>query len=84
MRHVPVAEFKDKLSSFLAAVEAGEEIVVTRHGRERVRLLPAHSDDLEARRRSLARLAKMREQMRAEGVTVTSDEIREWINEGRP
>ena len=45
MRHVPIAEFKDHLSELVAAVEAGDEIVITRHGRAAVkvyvRLAPA-------------------------------------------
>ena len=83
MRHVPVAEFKDKVSAFIAAAQAGEEIVITRHGRDTVRLVPVRDDDVESRRRVFARLAEQHAAMWAEGRTVTSAEIREWINEGR-
>lgn len=41
MRTVQVLEAKAKFSSLLAAVEAGEEIAITRHGRVVVRLVPA-------------------------------------------
>ena len=87
MRHVPIAEFKDKMSEIIAAVEAGEEVVVTRHGKAAVRLLPAEEALEERRRRAreaLARMAEQRERMRAEGRTVTIDEWIAWKNEGRP
>lgn len=40
MRTVQVVEAKSKFSSLLAAVEAGEEIAITRHGRVVARLVP--------------------------------------------
>lgn len=85
MRHVPIAEFKDKLSEIVAAAEAGEEIVITRHGRAAVRLVPVDSETerLERRRAVLEELARIRRDMRAHGVTVTREEIIAWKNEGR-
>jgi len=85
-RHVPIAEFKDHLSEFVAAAERGEEVVVTRHGKPAVRLLPAE-EPIEARRQrareALERMAAARQRMRAEGRTVSLDEIIAWKNEGR-
>ena len=86
MRHVPIAEFKDHLSELVAAVERGEEVVITRHGKPAVRLLPAEEPMEERRRRAreaLERMAEQRERMRAEGRTVTIEEIIAWKNEGR-
>jgi len=40
MRAVQIVEAKAKFSSLLAAVEAGEEIAITRHGRVVARLVP--------------------------------------------
>ncbi len=40
MRSVQVVEAKAKFSAMLAAVEAGEEIAITRHGRVVARLVP--------------------------------------------
>lgn len=40
MRSAPVVEVKSHFSAFLAAVEAGEEIVITRHGRPVAHLVP--------------------------------------------
>ena len=40
MRAIQIAEAKAKFSALLAAVEAGEEIAITRHGRVVARLVP--------------------------------------------
>lgn len=40
MRSVPVVEAKAHFSALLAAVEAGEEVAITRRGRVVARLLP--------------------------------------------
>ncbi|MBI4956801.1 MAG: type II toxin-antitoxin system Phd/YefM family antitoxin [Myxococcales bacterium] len=41
MNAVSVYNAKTQLSRLLAAVEAGEEVVITRHGRPVARLVPA-------------------------------------------
>jgi prevent-host-death family protein len=43
MKSVSIRELKANLSSAVAAVEAGESIVVTRHGQAVARLVPARS-----------------------------------------
>ncbi len=40
MRTIQIVEAKAKFSALLAAVEAGEEIAITRHGRVVARLVP--------------------------------------------
>jgi prevent-host-death family protein len=40
MRSVPIVEAKTHFSALLAAVESGEEIAITRHGRVVARLVP--------------------------------------------
>ena len=42
MKNVSVVEAKAKFSAWLAEVEAGEEIAVTRHGKVVARLMPAN------------------------------------------
>ena len=87
MRHIPIAEFKDHLSELVAAAAAGEEIVITRHGKAAAKLIPLE-DALEVRRKrareALRGMEQARERMRAEGRTATMDEIIAWKNEGRP
>lgn len=40
MRTIQIVEAKARFSALLAAVEAGEEIAITRHGRVVARLVP--------------------------------------------
>lgn len=85
-RHVPISEFKDHASELVAAAERGEEIVITRHGKPAARLSGAAPADDERRRKAqqaLARLAAMRAEQRALGMTSTIAEMIAWKNEGR-
>ena len=86
MRSIPVGEFKDNASAFIAAAEAGEEIVITRHGKAAARLVAA-GDPAAVRRaeaeKAFAVLARMRERLRAEGRTATIEEMIAWKNEGQ-
>jgi len=43
MRLVGASEARNKLDQLLDLVEQGEEITITRHGKEVARLVPAHS-----------------------------------------
>ena len=83
MRHVPIAEFRDKASEIIAAAEAGEDIVITRHGRDVVRLIGIDRDRATRTHDSIAGLREMRERFRAEGMAVSSDEWVAWKAEGR-
>ncbi|HTH28827.1 MAG TPA: type II toxin-antitoxin system prevent-host-death family antitoxin [Sphingobium sp.] len=85
MRHVAVSEFKDKASELIAAAERGEEIVITRHGRPAVRLVPVEGGfDMAKRVAALEGFRQLREQMRARGQSVSVEEAIAWKNEGRP
>lgn len=83
MRHVPIAEFKDKLSEVVAAAEAGEDVVITRHGRDILRLVPIEQDRMERQRAAIASMLEFREELRAKGVRVTREELLEWRDEER-
>lgn len=49
-RHAPIAMLKARLSEYLKAVKAGEEVIVTEHGRPVARLSPiAENARAEAR-----------------------------------
>lgn len=52
--HISVSEAKGKLTDLVRRAEAGDEIVLTRHGQPAVRLTPvehqAPSDEVRARR----------------------------------
>ena len=83
MRHVPIAEFKDRLSEMVSAAEDGEEIVITRHGREVVKLVAAGGYRRDRQAAAIDAMIAFREELRAKGVRVSRKEIREWIDEGR-
>lgn len=85
MRRVPVADLKDHLSEYLAAVECGEELVVTRHGKATVRLSPVDGPGQRRKRAEAAaqRIREHVERMRSEGRTATNAERIAWKNEGR-
>lgn len=82
MRRVPVSEFKDNASAWIAAAEAGEDIVVTRHGKPAVRLVAAVEDRKAAQRAAVDALFEAGRARRARGEpSVSNDEIIAWIKE---
>lgn len=85
-RHIPISEFKDRASELVAAVERGEDFVITRHGKPAAKVVAVPPEDIDRRERVIAafdKLATMRATMRAEGRSVTMQEIIAWKNEGR-
>lgn len=85
-RHVPISEFKDHASELVAAAENGEEIVITRHGKPAAKLSATTGIEDDTRRKAreaMARLAEIRAQQRARGITTTVEEIISWKNEGQ-
>ncbi len=83
MRHVPIAQFKDKMSEIMAAAEAGEDIVITRHGRDYMKLVPVEEDRMARQRAAVDALYHLGQRIKAKYGPTTSAEIREWIDEGR-
>lgn len=84
-------EAKTKFSELLDRVAGGEEIVVTRHGKTVARIVPEGLPDAEAERTAReakaaeirAEFVRVREKLRAEGVSFTREEIVELKNLGR-
>jgi prevent-host-death family protein len=62
MQTVPVHQAKDRFSALLQAVEEGEEIVITRHGKKIARIVkesestPTEDEKARIRKEALARL----------------------------
>jgi prevent-host-death family protein len=67
-------EAKNTLGHLLDLVEAGEEVTITRHGREVARLVPAHA----SRGRAAARAAIERIRQRAEQLKSGKFDWAEW------
>lgn len=84
MRHVPIAEFKDKVSEIVAAAEAGEDITITRHGREVVKLVGLAQDRMARQRAAVEAAFALGQEIKAKYGPTTAAEIREWIEDGRP
>lgn len=84
MREIGAFEAKTHLSALLEAVEAGEEIVITRRGRPVARLVPADTDGLARRAEALSRIAALRAELTAAGMAVDRAAILEARDEGRP
>lgn len=61
MRRVSISELKAKLSEYLKAVRAGEEVIVTDRGRPVARIEPVSGPaELESRARMLVRTGQAR------------------------
>jgi prevent-host-death family protein len=83
MREIGAFEAKNKLGQLLDQVERGEEIIITRHGKEVARLVPP----LKAVNREQARAAVKRIRERAEKLKLGPFDWAEWKSyrdEGRP
>ena len=79
MRRFGSFEAKNKLSQLLELAEQGEEILITRHGKEVAKLVPVHRTlDRESAKRTAAEIREMRQ-----GVTLGGLQIKDLINEGR-
>jgi prevent-host-death family protein len=81
MKQVQASVAKAKLAELLDAVERGETIAITRHGKTIARLVP---DDEEAKHAEARRAIERIKQMRKEhGLRATKEEILAWRDEGR-
>jgi prevent-host-death family protein len=79
MKEVGAFEAKNKLGQLLTLVESGEEVVITRHGKEVARLVPPKT----AINRAEARAAVQRIREMRKGVTLGGLSLKDLINEGR-
>lgn len=79
MKEIGAFEAKNKLAHLLDLAEKGEEIIITRHGKQVARLLPiSRPFDRETARQAVEEIRRMRKGMRLDDAT-----IKELINEGR-
>ncbi len=60
LREIQSSEVKARLPEFLDAVERGETIVVTRHGKPVAHIVPAPAADRNRVRQALAGIAELR------------------------
>ena len=75
-------EAKNKLGHLLDLVEAGEEVTITRHGRDVARLVPVGAG--HDRNKACAAIERMRERAAAlRGGTFDWEEWKSYRDEGR-
>ena len=81
MRRVAATEAKTHLAELLRAVEHGETVAITRHGRTVAHLSPPEAGDDSTRKAAVERLRAWRR--RRPPVGLTTSEILELMREGR-
>ena len=85
MKHVGISEAKANLSALVEEVERGVDVVITRHGRPVAKLVAYEgeaSNELVAKRTQA--IAEKRDMARKRGLRISIDELKSWIDEGRP
>ena len=70
MREVPATEAKTHLAQLLSAVEHGETIAITRHGRPIAHLVPAEAQERAARRAAVERFEAQRAGWQGAGMSI--------------
>jgi prevent-host-death family protein len=76
-------ELKTHSSEILKMVESGETITVTRHGKPIAQIVPV-SDSAIKRREAFEGMLALSKSFKDRGGKITHDEIKSWINTGRP
>ena len=84
MKQVGIFEAKTHLSSLLDAVEQGDEITITRHGKPVAKLVQIKdeltADEIAARRQAIRNLRKLARDLQT---CASPAELKSWIDEGR-
>ena len=80
MREVRSTEAKARLAELLRAVEHGETVAITRHGKAVAHLVPANAQDRAHRERAVARFRERRADWRR--VALSTDELLAARHEG--
>jgi prevent-host-death family protein len=81
VKEVGAFEAKNKLSELLDLAEQGEEVVITRHGKEVARLVPPRT--VINRDEARAAMARLRARAKALKLGITLEEALAWRDEGR-
>jgi len=79
MRTIGAFEAKNRLSELLVAVENGEEVTITKHGRPVAKLVPINQRDPARIAAAISELRELRKQVRLG----EEETLRDLIDEGR-
>ena len=80
MREVRTTDARSRFAELLRAVEYGETIAITRHGKTVAHLAPARDQERAAREEAVQRFRARRRRWRR--IEATAEEIRAWSREG--
>lgn len=83
MKHMGAFEAKTHFGRLLDIVEAGEEVSISRRGKEVARMVPSVEAQKVRRAATFARIRELREAIRAESGSFSTDELIAFKNEGR-
>ena len=79
MRQIGAFEAKNRLSELLVAVENGEEVMITRHGRPVAKLVPVNALDQARVAAAISELRQLRGQVRLGD----NETVEDLVDEGR-
>jgi len=80
MERIGVENARHNLTNIIKRVEAGEEIILTRYGRDVAYIASPGTNDAHKRETFFALLKKLKAHS---PIKATPEEIGEWIEEGR-
>jgi len=83
MTMIGTIEAKAQLPRLIECAEAGEQIVITRHGNPVAKIVPVRKKSHADIETQLAAWKKHQAIMRRRGKATTAKKIKRWINEGR-
>ena len=69
MREVSITEARARLAELIGAVERGESVSITRHGKPVAQLVPAGDRDRVLRKQAMERFMEMRATWKPTGMT---------------
>jgi prevent-host-death family protein len=81
-REIPASEAKAHLSELLDAVERGETIAITRHGRRIARLVPDADHRRQEIKQAIENIEALRQEIRKRTGLISAEEIVSSIHEG--
>ena len=79
MRQIGAFEAKNRLSELLVAVQNGEEVTITKHGRPVAKLVPFTTRDQARVAAAIAELRELRQKLRLGDET----SVKDLVDEGR-
>jgi prevent-host-death family protein len=81
--NVTAYELKTRCGELIDRAAAGEEIVITKRGVVKARMVPAEHFDPRKQAEVFARIAQIRDRLAKKGTLITRQEVRAAIEDGR-